>query len=266
MEDREIPRILQGLASRDPEDAWAEFLKVYSPLVLQVVKLFETDPDYVRDCFLFVYERLRQSRFRRLRGFRVEGPARFSTWLRVVVRRLCLDWHRREFGRHRIFRSIGRLSHLDQDVFARVYEQGLRGADLLLSLRPRHPGLTDEDLTASEERIHNALTTRQRFLLCVRRTRVEPVGARDADRLTADPEQLPNGQPDPEACAAWEEQRGALARAVATLAARDRLVIRLRFDEDLTLEQVARVMKLKDAQSADRAIRDVLRRLRQALG
>jgi len=266
MEDREIPRILQGLASWDPEDAWAGFLKVYSPLVLQVVKLFETDPDYVRDCFLFVCEQLGRNRFHRLRGFRLDGPARFSTWLRVVVRRLCLDWHRREFGRHRIFRSIGRLSRLDQDVFDCAYEHELSGADLMLSLRPRHPGLTAEQLAASEERIHRSLTPRQRWLLSVRRPRVEPVGAREGEGLAGDPEQLRDGQPDPETCAAWEEQRGALARAVATLAARERLLIRLRFEEDLTLEQVARVMKLKDAQSADRAVRDVLKRLRQALG
>lgn len=266
MEDREIPRILQGLASRDPGDAWAEFLRLYSPLVLQVVRLVEADPDHVRDCFLFVYQELARHRFRRLRGFRLDGPARFSTWLRVVVRRLCLDWHRHEFGRHRVFRSIGRLSRLDQDVFACVYGQGLRSADLLLSLRPRHPRLTAEELAASEERIHRSLTTRQRFLLSVRRRGTGPVGAREAERLTGDPEQLPDGQPDPEACAAWEERRGALARAVATLAAGDRLLIRLRFEQDLTLEQVARVMKLKDAQSADRAIRDILKRLRQALG
>ena len=266
MEDREIPRILQGLASRDPEDAWAEFLKLYSPLVLQVVRLVERDPDHVRDSFLFVCEQLGRDRFRRLRGFRLEGPARFSTWLRVVVQRLCLDWHRREFGRHRVFRSIGRLSRLDQAVFACVYEQGLWGADLMLSLQARHPGLTAEQLAASEERIHRSLTARQRWLLSVRRPRVEPVGGREGERHTGDPEQLPDGQPDPETRAASGEQRSALARAVATLAARDRLLIRLRFEEDLTLEQVARVMKLKDAQSADRAIRDVLRRLRQALG
>ena len=86
--------ILEGLASGDPKPAWSEFLESYSPLVLQVVRLFETDNDPVGDCFVFVCEQLRRNGFQRLKRFRPDGAASFATWLRAVIRNLCLDWRR----------------------------------------------------------------------------------------------------------------------------------------------------------------------------
>jgi DNA-directed RNA polymerase specialized sigma subunit len=42
----------------------------------------------------------------------------------------------------------------------------------------------------------------------------------------------------------------------------DRLLLQLRYEQELTLEQVARVLHLENAQQADRRIREVLSRLR----
>jgi len=46
------------------------------------------------DRYAFVLDRLRARNFRRLRRFQPRGSARFTTWLVLVSRRLCLD-HRR---------------------------------------------------------------------------------------------------------------------------------------------------------------------------
>ena len=43
------------------------------------------------------------------------------------------------------------------------------------------------------------------------------------------------------------------------------LLVRLRFDQELTLQQIAELAGLKDAQTADRRIREVLEKLRQEL-
>lgn len=266
MEEGDVARILRGLASPEPGDAWTEFLTSYAPLVEQVVALFERNPDHVRDCFLFVSERLAKGRFRRLRAFRPEGSARFSTWLRVVMRRLCVDWHRREFGRHRIFRALDALSRLDREVFHGLYERGLTTPEVFTSLMPRFPGISPEQLAESEERLRRCLTSRQRWLLSVRRPRLESLEADPSGRATTEAEQLPDGQPNPEARLVLKEQRAALARAISGLPAQERLVIRLRFEEELTLEQMARLLKLKDAYAADRTVRAVLKRLRHTLG
>ena len=121
MHDPKADGILRRLRSPDPHDGWAAFLDAYSPLLLDVVRHFERDDDAAGDCCLIMCEQLCRNDFRRLRCFRTDGPASFTTWLRAVARNLCLDWHQQEFGRHRVFESIARLPALDQEVFKKVF-------------------------------------------------------------------------------------------------------------------------------------------------
>ena len=265
-EQQQISRILRGLGSNESPQAWTEFLDVYSPVILQVVRLFESDTDHVADCFLFVCEQLNEQGFKRLRRFQVVGPATFVTWLRAVVRRLCLDWRRKEFGRTRIFESVARLNALDRELFRCVYQQGLSRDDALQMLAPRFPSLSGHELASSLERIRGALTPRHLWLLSTCRPRFEPLvnaemGA-DSPLLGI----IPDPGPDPEALAAQQQEYSALAAALGTLPDSERLLVRLRFEHDLTLEQVARVAGLPDAQTADRRLRKILEALRTRLG
>lgn len=262
MEDRQLEGILRGLGSRAPEPAWDAFLEACSPLVLQVVQLFERDPDPVGDCFLFVCEQLRAKQFHRLRRFRAGGPASFSTWLRAVVRNLCLDWHRRESGRHRVFRAVGALGPLERGVFRCRFREGLTRQETLLSLRSRFPELTETQLLASEERVRQSLTPRQLWLLS-RPTRAVPLALEGEDG-TERP--LPDPAPGPEEVFSLSEQREALERALLRLPDSERLLVRLRFEEGLTLDQIARVTGLGNPQRAERHINGLLERLRTAIG
>src|SRR5512135_1834446 len=110
MPDSSIAELLLGLGSRDPQPSWNSFLADYSALISQVVRWFGRDADEAGDCFLYVCEQLSRNRFHRLRCFHPEGRASFPTWLRAVVRNLCLDWYRRRHGRYRTFRSVAGLS------------------------------------------------------------------------------------------------------------------------------------------------------------
>jgi len=91
MAEARIDTILRQLRTRDSHAAWSAFIDEYAPLIFDVARRFERDPDNVADCFQFVCERLYEGRFRRLLKFTPQGPAKFSTWLRAVVRNLCLD-------------------------------------------------------------------------------------------------------------------------------------------------------------------------------
>ena len=262
MEDRQIARIIRQLHSGQAQEAWVEFLQSCSVVIFQVVRLSEQDTDAAADCFLFVCEQLSRRRFRRLCRFQPKGPATFATWLRAVVRRLCLDWHRKEFGRARIFHSLSSLSTADQAVFRCVFEQGMRLDETFSQLRARFPTLTREQVAASAEQIQRTLTPRQLFLLGVRRPKLEPLEAAEEGWPE---QQLADPGPDPESLAALEEQRTALTRALSRLPAPDRLLIRLRFERELTLEEVGRITKSGDAQSVDRRIRGILERLRKGM-
>ena len=263
MDQRQIYGLLRGLRSQEPREAWAQFLQEYSGPILQVIHFYQRDPDHVSDCFVFVCEQLSRNRFRRLCQFRPDGPATFSTWLRAVVRRLYFDWRRKQFGRHRVFQSVSKLSEFDQAVFQLLYGQRTSAEASLLHLTALFPGTTKGRFIQSIERIQGVLTPRQHWLLSVRSAGTSAAKTGQDDDGVSLVEQLPDSLPDPEALAAWREERNALLRALSFLTERDRLLIRLRFEQELSLEQVARLMRLGGPQSADRYVRQVLEQLRR---
>jgi RNA polymerase sigma factor (sigma-70 family) len=79
-------------------------------------------------------------------------------------------------------------------------------------------------------------------------------------------EEIPDRRPDPESQAVSTEIQTILQNSVAHLDGPSRLLIHLRFEQGLTLEQVARIVGLVDAQTADRRIRSVLGVLRKKIG
>ena len=265
MPEQSVENLLQQLRSRDPHEAWIEFLELYSVLIFQVGRHFERDIDRASDCFQFVCEKLSEDHFRRLLRFKPQGTASFSTWLRAVVRNLCLDWRRKEFGRRRPFRSISRLSVFDQEVFNCVYERGASATETLCLLQSKFPDATSGRVAESRDRIEQALTARQRWLLGFRSRRQVQRAETTLDEIEAVPLEIPDPQSDPEARALLEERRGALDRAVDRLSKRERLLVRLRFEQELTLEQIAKLLDLGNAQRADRQIKEILRRLREEL-
>jgi RNA polymerase sigma factor (sigma-70 family) len=265
MAEQFVENILQQLRSRNPHDAWAEFLEEYSVLIFQVARYFERDIDSASDCFQFVCEKLSEDRFRRLLRFKPEGVASFSTWLRAVVRNLCRDWRRKEFGRPRIFRSISRLSSFDQEVFSCVYERGVSAEETLHQLRSKFPAVTSERVAESRDRIGRKLTTKQRWLLSIRSRRRPQETNTTFEEVEAAPLELADHRPDPEAQTLLAERRAALDRALDHLSKRERLLVRLRFEQELTLEQIAKLLDLGNAQRADRQIKDILARLREEL-
>ena len=255
-----IDQILRQLDSHDSQEAWSAFIDDYGFSILQVVRYFEHDADNASDCFQFICEGLCQSRFRRLRRFKPNGPAKFSTWLRAVVRNLCVDWRRKRFGRRRVFHSIAQLSHLDREVFRCIHEQGQSEQETMLSLASRFPSLTMQQVAESVAHINNTLTTNQNWLIRARaairpwRSAFESENHQHAAAVD-----LRN---NPETMALAAEQNALLSRALGRLSHREKLLIRLRFEEDLTLEQIAKLLDLGNPQRVDRQIKQILASLR----
>ena len=72
-------------------------------------------------------------------------------------------------------------------------------------------------------------------------------------------------RPGPAQNAAREERARALRQAIAGLPKEDRLLLRLRYEQDLTLEEIARLTRIGSAVTAHRRIEDALEKLRTAL-
>lgn len=255
-----------GPVARNDDDAWSAFLAEQAPLVLQVVHLFERDADQVQDCFLFVCEHLRRDGLRRIRKFREEGPASFATWLRAVVRRLCLDWRRHRDGRFRLPRSVARLPELEQEVFRSIHLRGLSENEAFHSLKALWPALTRDELSAAAARASRAVDGHFSWLLLWRRPRILSISASPPGSDPAEGEAgLVDPRADPERDAAEHERNEALEASLAFLPARARLLVRLRYVQDLPLEEIARLTGLSGASQVERQLRLALDDLRDAM-
>jgi RNA polymerase sigma factor (sigma-70 family) len=258
-----IAPMLSTLSSTEPQSAWCAFLDRYSGLIYHVVLSFDRDPDRSGNCYLFVCEQLSANDFRRLRKFDVGGRATFSTWLCAVMRNLCLDWHRKEHGRHRMFGSVARRSATDQLLFEVVFRRGFSAEEAREELSRRGVELS---FAAVEERISDlrrCLSSRQLWLLSSGNTVLDSIDGEEERTYVVEPA---DPAPDPEALAALRETHQHVSAALASLTDSDRLLVRLRYQEGLTLQQVAKLVGLKDAQTADRRLRDIIEHLRQGLG
>ena len=255
-----------ALLAEDHERAWDEFLNGHSPLILQVVHLFERDQDRIEDCFVFVCERLKRNNLRRIRQFDIQGAATFATWLRAVVRNLCLDWRRHRFGRPRLFRSISRLPELDQEVFRCIYHRRLRENETFHTVRALYPSLTRGKFTDSMIRINKCLSHHQSWLLVSRNPRLESISASSSDPDAADRDiELPDREPNPETHSARQESLTALRKAMSDLPPQQRLLLRLRFEQELSLEQIAHLTQLSSPLTVQRIIQKAIATIREQL-
>lgn len=126
-----VARLLNASEPRTRDAAWAEFVLTHSRLLLHVARGLGGDHDAVMDRYAYVLERLREDQSRRLHTFVADGRCEFSTWLVVVVQRLCLDHHRQRYGRPR---GAGRHgTEHDLDLVARRRLIDLIGHDVDLT-------------------------------------------------------------------------------------------------------------------------------------
>lgn len=182
-----VPLDLMGLLGasdgRARDEAWAEFLATHTRLLLYTARSVTDGYDAAMDAYTYLVEQLRSDDYRRLRAYNPDGKSKFTTWLVVVARRLCLDWHRHRYGRSRD------------------------------AAQPRR------DARAMRRRI------------------VDLVGDDVDPARTAAPE---DGQPD--AALESTERVAALEAALVRLVPRDRLLIALRFQDELSASEIATLL------------------------
>lgn len=205
----EVERLLAPGSVAISEAAWQEFTERYSQLLLRVAFAFAPGYDGAMDRYLFILEELRRDEFARLRRFAADGRGRFSTWLVVVARRLCVDHHRRCYGRS-------------------------RGSDA--SRRASGPARL------------------------VRRHLTDLSGDPDALDTVADLAQL-----DPVEALDCAECGVALQRALDELEPADRLLLKLRYEQDLTAREIAALLGMPTPFHVYRRARALCTRLRVRL-
>jgi len=124
-------------------------------------------------------------------------------------------------------------------------------------------------LVETEANVRESLTSRQLWLISARKARARGASqgpgvglAEEDDAREQDPV---DQRPNQESVLASQEQEEHLVAALARLPAPEPLLIRLRFEEALSLEQIAKLTGLGDAQRVHRRIADILGMLRKKI-
>ena len=170
-----INELLARLNSPARSKAWKQYLDSYAPTIMHVASQYEYDLGRHHDCYLFICEKLSDNGFRRLLCYEPESSAGFRSWLRVVIANLCIDWRRREHGRARPFKSISKLSRLDQLVFKYKFEQGMSLQACLGTLQGQIPDLTEPQLAGVISRLNETLRRQCRPVCLPQRPALTPL-------------------------------------------------------------------------------------------
>ncbi|MFC1689876.1 sigma-70 family RNA polymerase sigma factor [Pseudomonadota bacterium] len=258
--ENSVADILHRLNSSDAGPAWAEFLDSYSGLIMKTASQFEYRQDRSSECFLYVCEKLNDDGFRRLLKFNASGRCRFRTWLGTVAFNLCVDWHRREFGRATLLPAISALPAFDRAVYHLVIQQCADKEAAFQTLRADFPDLTRELIENSVIRVYELLTPRQRWQILVRNRRKKMA----RDKQSADlVDFLPDPGAGPELEAQKQQDLDRLQDAMSRMSSRQCLLLRLRFQEGLSLKKIAEVCQLGDTNRAWRHLQAALKALFQ---
>ncbi len=112
--ERTVPELADLLHASDPtvrDAAWERLVSRHSRLLIHIAGLVMRDADATMDAYAVILERLRHDDYRILRGYVATGSCRFSTWLAVIARRICVDARRQRYGRSRGDADSERAEH-----------------------------------------------------------------------------------------------------------------------------------------------------------
>ena len=137
--------------------------------------------------------------------------------------------------------------------------------ETLGQLAPHNPAASLEAVEAADARIQQVLSSRQHWFLGQQSAAREIVSVDAAEQEGATSIEIEDSRPSPELELMAREDKRELAEALAKLEPEERLLIRLRFEEELSLAQIARLTEAGDAQRAYYRMNVALDKLRKRL-
>jgi RNA polymerase sigma factor (sigma-70 family) len=242
-----LARLLASDSARD--SAWREFLHRYSNLFLKIIWKFEKDRDGAMEKYVYVCERFAANNFEILRRFKAdygERPPKFTTWLAAVARNMCIDVHRSVHGRRQLPRSVQRMSDVEQMIFRLYYWKGRTVDEIreLVKAKLRSPSdFEAESLIAGVLSSHEGVkpsTASPRFVPFDEEF-MEPT---EPDYDTADLHR-------------W------LENWLQELPSQERMILRLRFWEEMSGAEIAAAMSISPEQRVYPLIKAALQHLRE---
>jgi RNA polymerase sigma factor (sigma-70 family) len=126
----EVSGLLEAADRAASEAGWQTFLERHSRLLLHTARALGRDYDAAMEAYAYLLEELRRDDFRRLRAYSTDSRCKFTTWLVVVARRLCLDHLRQRYGRSQGTGSQGQKARAARRRLVDLVADELDVADL----------------------------------------------------------------------------------------------------------------------------------------
>ena len=258
---------LLALFGTEPERAWDLFIDRYAALVLSTLRHLGFDHDEAMDRFVYICEKLCEQGFRRLRTIRYAGRrGELTPWVRTVVKHLSVSWAWSVDGRRRLFKSIAELPARERRVFELYFWNGLAPSEVHERMRAEEQSdIRLVEVLDALEVVFGHLSENQTWRLMsqlMRNRQAVPIAGKGPEvRSAFEP---PDVEADPEEALLQRERSETVAGALAELPPRERLIVQLRFEEALTLGEVAEITSLS-LSAVKSSLRTSLGRLRVAV-
>ncbi len=247
----------------DPEKAWSNFVQDSNRQIMAVIAKLVRDHDDQMELYTYVLEQFKKDKYKNIMAY-FEQPRNyeFETWIVVVTRNCCFDWFRNK-GRSRLFECIKKLPAIEQTIFQCIYQKGY-STELtfqLLKTQHRFEGHYGEMLIRLDK-IHDTLNSETRFKLFENRQTLLPLlSFDDVDELDHSDRNKPNAEQQ----LIHQETKGILNEILNTLPHQEKLIIRLHVLKGMTLEQTARILKMKSIWQVHRKLKKALKALKVKL-
>jgi RNA polymerase sigma factor (sigma-70 family) len=248
------------LYREDSESAWGIFLQKYIQLIMAVLSKFAQDHDDRMELYTYCVEQLKKDNLQKIISyFDQQREYAFEVWIAVVTRNCCMDWFRKR-GRPRLLKCIENLQEIDQHIFEYIYRKGYSLEVTYQLLKSKHG--YDEPYEAVLERldsIEDALNRQTKWRILEARQTLLPLLSYDAldvgDARTGPSVTSEEDNPTAEEQVIRSETEQILNEVLLGLPSQERLIIRLHVIKGLTLEQTARILKMKSIWQVHRRLK-----------
>ncbi len=259
------------LFDQDPEITWQNFINKYNDLILAVISRMTHDHDEKMELYTYTLEKLKEENFKKLKAyFEKTRPYDFSTWLVIVIRNCCSDWLRREKGRKRLLKCIKDLPALDQWIFRYLYWQKY-SYDISYELVKTKHGFKGSfgDFCAHVDQIDEMLQNNMKLRLTESLHFIKSLPP--AENIENEVYQLEATKNNSNHHSSQEDQiissdRTEIIKDVLNqIPPEEQLIIKLRFFRGLPLDQIARLLKMKNLWRVRRKLQKALKLIRKKL-
>ncbi len=268
------PPFLDDL-DRDPEKAWKLFVDAHTDLIVAILANYLPDPDLKMDAYVFVMEGFRADNFRRFEKYRERartGDAPFIAWLKFVTRNLALDFLRHHKGRRSLPKVVEEMNAAGQTLFRCLYWSRMSYAEACEEMRARH----DSAIGVGE------IARRAHALAAARADSGHPRGwgaprgavhhvsfddpnapfALEADATEGAAAAGFTAPESPDAAHDRDLAQKETERLLSILSEDERLLLKLRYEDRLSAEEVARIVGAPTAKAVYNRIARIVERLR----